>query len=81
MSQEPAGPIFIDVADPVTAEITVSDVLMGAFSFTGVLAVIAVVLAALFASALIGLRGKRLSSSSNATASAGVRLGLDVPSR
>jgi len=54
---------------------------MGAFSFTGVLAVIAVVLAALFASALIGLRGKRLSSSSNATASAGVRLGLDVPSR
>jgi hypothetical protein len=59
MSQEPLTPIFIEVADPATAEITVSDVLIGAFSFTGVLAVIAMVLAALFAWTLIGLRGNQ----------------------
>ena len=81
MSQEPLTPIFIEVADPATAEITVSDVLIGAFSFTGVLAVIAMVLAALFAWTLIGLRGKRLSRTTNDATSAAVRLDLDVSSR
>ena len=81
MSQEPLVPIFVEVADPATAEITVSDVLIGAFAFTGVLAVTAIVLAVLFAWTLIGLRGKRLSKSTDEATSTAVRLGLNVSSR
>jgi len=81
VAQEPLVPIFIEVADPATAEITVSDVLIGAFSFTGVLAGIAMVLAVLFAWTLIGLRGKRLSKSTDDATSTAVRLDLNVSSR
>ena len=81
MSQESLLPIFIDVADPATAEITVSDVLIGAFSFTGVLAVIAMVLGGLFAWTLIGFRRAQLSKSTDGTTSTAVRLGLNVSSR
>ena len=81
MAQEPLVPIFIEVADPATAEITVSDVLIGAFSFTGVLAGIAMVLAVLFAWTLIGLRGKRLPKSTDDATSTAVRLDLNVSSR
>ena len=80
MSQGPIVPIFVEVAEPATAEITVSDVLTGAFSFTGALAVVALVLAVLFASTLIGLRRKRLSNSPSGTTADGVRLGLNVSS-
>ena len=81
MSQEPLVPIFIEVADPATAEITVSDVLIGAFSFTGLVAVIAMVLGVLFAWTLIGLRGKRLSKPTDDATSTAVRLDLNVSSR
>ena len=80
MSQEPIVPIFVEVAEPAPAEITVSAVLTGAFSFTGAIAVVALVLAVLFASTLIGLRRKRLSNSPSDSTAAVVRLGLNVSS-
>ena len=80
MSQEPIVPIFVEVAEPATAEITVSDVLTGAFSFTRAIAVVALVLAVLFASTLIGLRRKRLSNSPSDSTADVVRLGLNVSS-
>ena len=61
MQQQPLTPLIIELADPVTEEITVADVLVGALNFSGVIVLGAVVLALLLAGALIGLR--RLSPS------------------
>ena len=63
MLQEPLSPIIVEVASapPATEEITVVDVLMGAFGFIGALAGVAIALAVLFAGALIMLRHRRVS--------------------
>ena len=82
MQQQPTTPLIIELAelaDPVTEEITVADVLVGAFNFSGAILLGAVLLALLLASALIGLR--RLSPSNPLNGDETTRLDLHLPSR
>jgi hypothetical protein len=66
---QPVTPFILELTDPATEEITVSDVLVGAFSFVGTVALAAAALALLFAVALIVVRRVRAPDS---------RLGLDI---
>ena len=77
--QPPITPLIVELTEPATEEITVADVLVGAFSFTGVLIVVAVVLAVLFAGSLIGLRRLRPANSGNGGNAGGTSLGLHQP--
>ena len=79
--QDPLTPIIIDVADPVTAEITISDVLVGVFSLAGVMIAVMVGFALLVAAALIGLRRLRSANSIKGADAEGTSLGLHIPSR
>ena len=76
---QPITPLIVELTEPATEEITVADVLVGAFSFTGVLIVVAVVLAVLFAGSLIGLRRLRPANSVNGDNTGGTSLGLHQP--
>ncbi len=69
MQGQPVTPFILELTDPATEEITVSDVLVGAFSFVGTVALAAAALALLFAVALIVVRRVRAPDS---------RLGLDI---
>lgn len=69
MQAKPVTPFILELTDPATEEITVSDVLVGAFSFVGTVALAAAALALLFAVALIVVRRVRAPDS---------RLGLDI---
>ncbi len=58
-------PLIVELADPtteVTEATTVGDVLVGVFSFTGGMILVAAVLALLFAGVLIGLRRRSASN-------------------
>ena len=79
--QNPLTPIIVEIADPVTAEITISDVLVGVFSLTGVMIAVMVGFALLVAASLIGFRKFRPANSFNGAESEGTRLGLHLPSR
>jgi hypothetical protein len=81
MQGQPLTPVFIEVADPVTKEISVSDVLVGALNFSGVIALVAVLLALLLAGALIGLRRVSPSNSLNGEETNRTRMDLHIPSR
>ena len=78
--QQPITPLIVELTEPATEEITVADVLMGAFSVTGVLVLVAVGLAVLFAGALIGLRRVRPENPLNGDDTTLTRLGLHLPS-
>lgn len=78
--QSPVTPLIIELTEPATEEITVGDVLVGVFSFTGAIVVVAIVLAVAFAGALIGLRRARPDNPLNGDDSTGTRLGLHLPS-
>lgn len=78
--QQPITPLIVELTEPATEEITVADVLMGAFSVTGVLILVAVGLAVLFAGALIGLRRVRPENPLNGDDTTRTRLGLHLPS-
>ena len=80
MPQQPLTPLIIELADPVTEQITVSDVLMGTLGFIGVIALGAAVLALLVAGALVGLRRLSPSNPLNGDGN-GTRLDLRFPSR
>ena len=69
MQGQPVTPFILELTDPATEEITVSDVLVGAFSFVGTVALAAAALALLFAVALVVVRRVRAPDS---------RLGLDI---
>lgn len=77
--QQPLTPLIVELAEPATEEITVADVVIGAFSFTGVLLLVAVVLAVLFAGSLIGLRRLRPTNPLNGDSANQTSLGLHVP--
>ncbi len=77
--QEPITPVIIELAEPATEEITVADILIGAFSFTGVLLLVAVALAVLFAGGLIGLRRLRPANAINGETANQTSLGLHLP--
>ena len=77
--QQPVTPLIVELTEPATEEITVADVLVGAFSFTGVLILIAVALAVLFAGGLIGLRRLRPANSLNGDNAGQTSLGLHLP--
>ena len=77
--QEPITPVIIELAEPATEEITVADVLIGAFSFVGVLLLVAVALAVLFAGGLIGLRRLRPANAINGETANQTSLGLHLP--
>ena len=81
MLRQPITPLIVELADPVTEEITVTDVLVGVLSLTGWMALVAVVLALLFAGALIGLRRLSPSNPINGTETNQSRLDLHLPSR
>ena len=83
MQQESATPLIIDLGEAAAAateEITVADVLVGAFSFTGVIIVVAVTLAFAFAGGLIWLRKLNPTNSLNGEETARTRLALNQPS-
>ena len=81
MLGQPLTPVIIELADPVTEEISVSDVLLGALNFSGVIALVAVLLALLLAGALIGLRRVSPSNSLNGDETNRTRMNLHFPSR
>ena len=80
MLQQPITPLIIELTDLVTEEITVSDVLVGVLSLTGWTVLVAVVLALLFAGALIGLRRFSPSNPINGDQTNRTRLDLHLPS-
>ena len=77
--QEPLTPVIIELAEPATEQITVADILIGAFSFTGALLLVAVVLAVLFACGLIGLRRLRSANAIDGETTGQTTLGLHGP--
>ena len=80
MQQDSATPVIIELGGAATAateEISVADVLVGAFSFTGVIIVVAVVLAIAFAGGLIWLRKLNPTDSLNGEETAPTRLALN----
>ena len=79
MQQPPVTPLIVELTEPATEQITVTDVLVGAFSFTGVVALVAVVLAVLFAGGLIGLRRLRPENALNGDRAGRTGLGLHLP--
>ena len=81
MQEQPLTPLIIELADPVTEEITVADVLVSALNFSGVIVLGAVVLALLFAGALIGLRRVSPSNPVNGDDTHRTQLNLHLPSR
>ena len=81
MLHQPIAPLIVELADPVTEEITVTDVLMGALSLTGWVVLVAVLLALLCAGTLIGLRRFSPSNPINGEKTNRTRLDLHLPSR
>lgn len=84
MQQEPTTPVIIDVgeaASAATEQISVGDVLVGAFSFAGVIIVTTVLLTMLLAGGVIWLRHRRHATSGTGEDTDTTRLGLHVPSR
>ena len=80
MLQQPITPLIVELVEPATAEITVSDVLVGALSVTGWIVLVAVVLALPFAGALIALRRLRPMNPLNGDETDRTRMGLHLPS-
>ena len=80
MLQQPITPVIIDLAEPATERITAGDVLVGALGFAGGIAILAVVLAVLFAAGLVWLRRLSPSNSLNGDETDRTRLGLHLPS-
>ena len=72
---------MIELADAATEEITVTDVLAGALSLAGLMVLVAVVLAVLFAGALIGLRRLGPSNPLGGNETKLTSLDLHLPSR
>ena len=81
MLQQPITPLIVELTDPVTEEISVADVLVGALGLTGWMVLGAVVLALLFAGVLIWLRRFSPSNPINGDESNRTRLDLHLPSR
>ncbi len=84
MQEQPVTPLIIELAElaePVTEEITVADVLVGALNFSGVLVLGAVVLSLLLAGALLGLRRLNPSNPLHGVETTPTRLNLHLPSR
>ncbi len=82
MQEQPVTPLIIELAElaqPVTEEITVADVLVGALNFSGVIVLGAVVLALLLAGALIGLRRLSPSNPLSGDQTNRTRLNLHLP--
>lgn len=80
MQQQALTPLIIELTDPVTEEITVGDVLVGALNFSGVIVLGAVLLALLFAVGLIGLRRFSPSNSLSGDETNRTLLNLHLPS-
>jgi hypothetical protein len=78
---QPLTPIIIELADPVTEGISVSDVLLGALNFSGVIAVATVLMALLLAGALVALRRVSPSNALNGEETSRTRMNLHIPSR
>ena len=81
MPQEPITPFFVELTESATEQISVTDVLMGAASFAGVLILVAIALAVVFAGTLITLRRRRNRNSRADDDMPGTRLGLHLPLR
>lgn len=80
MLQQPITPLFIDLTEPITEEISVMDVLGRALGLAGWLILGAVVLSMIFAGALIALRRSSPSGGLHAGEPSGTRLDLHLPS-
>ena len=80
MQQQPITPLIIELAEPMTEEITVADVLVGALNFSGLIVLGAVLVALLVAGALIGLRRLSPSNPLNGDETNRTRLDLHLPS-
>ncbi len=80
MQEQPLTPLIVELAEPATEEVSIGDVLAGVFSITGVVVLVAVGLAVLFAGALILLRRLRPSNPLNGDETNRTKLGLHTPS-
>ena len=76
MLLQPLTPLVYEVVEEATAQTTVADVLIGAFSVVGGLAVVGLLLGVVFAGMLIGLRRLRGHDSLAGEGSETVQLGL-----
>ena len=81
MLQNAITPLFVELTEPATEQISVTDVLMGAASFAGVLILVGIALAVVFAGTLIALRRRRNRNSRADDDMPGTRLGLHLPLR
>lgn len=81
MLQPPLTPLIIELVEPVTEEISVADVLVGALSLAGWVILGAVLLALVFAGTLIVLRRHSRSDPLSGDDSSATRLNLHLPSR
>ena len=77
----PVTPMVYEVIEPTTEQTTVFDVVLGAFSVVGVLALSAVLLGALLAGLLIGVRKRRGGRVEGVGDGGATRLGLSAPGR
>jgi len=80
VQEQPLTPLIVELAEPATEEVSIGDVLAGVFSITGVVVLVAVGLAVLFAGALILLRRLRPSNPLNGDETNRTKLGLHTPS-
>lgn len=76
--QQPVTPLIVELTEPATEQITVTDVLVGVFSFAGVFFLVAVVLAVVLAGGLIGLRRLRPTNALNGDRADLTGLGLHL---
>ena len=75
---EPVMPMVYEVVEATTEQTTVIDVVLGAFSVVGVLGLVAVLLGALLAGLLIGMRKLRGGSVEGTVGGSATRLGLSA---
>ena len=78
---EPVTPMVYEMVEPTTEQTTVIDVVLGAFSVVGVLGLLAVLLGALLAGLLIGVRRLRGGSVDGVAGGSATRLNLGAPGR
>ena len=75
---EPVTPLVYEVVEQTTEQTTVIDVVLGAFSVVGVLGLLAVLLGALLAGFLIGVRRLRGGSVDGVAGGSATRLDLSA---
>lgn len=81
VQSQPVTPLVYEVVEPTTAQTTVIDVVLGAFSVVGVLGLVAVLLGVSLAGLLIGVRKLRGGDVGGTAGGTATRLGIGASGR